>query len=563
MTFYTPISVREAVEHVNYHWFLPAVQRPYDWGERYKKKYFIKSLFDSILREYPIGTLIIWDTPLKIPYREFLREFDSRTLAPIQSPGKWGGKQLIYDGQQRLQSLYSCLKHNFERDILCFDLLFNKCDNREPEGFEFFKLHQKIEPRYLRLDELYKCKDTSRNKIEFRHTLKERIGELSTDENTIFEDNFDTLWKLFVGTEVKLLSYYPIKKDFTKEEVLDIFKRINTTGMRLTNSEILFSKIKSYDYLFEEKIWKRSKKIEEHTGGFSFDPDDILQLIYLIKIGSMKVDPERVDESDLKDFKEIWDELETPLQSFFSDFLFGEFRINRSNIVNSKNALVPIILFFYYMRKKHNIKYVNFSHKSKQNLKKYFILSQLKDWWLQSYIDNTKILIEKKITGLSEKEFPFIELRNLADKKRDIELNSDDLVESQWFSLKILTPKRQYHFVGDADARFNPEKDHIFPLHPDTEEPFDHEKYNELIDILWNLQPIKGDINEMKDDGLPQVFFEKNPEYLELYDHLPSPNIRDEIWLFKNVDKFVNVRKKKMLSFIEKEYGVYIKEVRE
>ena len=37
--------------------WLPNIQRPFVW-----KKEQIESLFDSIMREYPIGTLLIWKT---------------------------------------------------------------------------------------------------------------------------------------------------------------------------------------------------------------------------------------------------------------------------------------------------------------------------------------------------------------------------------------------------------------------------------------------------------------------------------------------------------------------
>ena len=78
--FYTPVSIREAIENVNNSWYLPAIQRPYDWGNRHKKEDFIYKLFDSIIREYPIGTLIIWETDQPIPYRPFITDFNSEKL---------------------------------------------------------------------------------------------------------------------------------------------------------------------------------------------------------------------------------------------------------------------------------------------------------------------------------------------------------------------------------------------------------------------------------------------------------------------------------------------------
>lgn len=100
--FYQPISLREAVENVNDTWYLPAIQRPYDWGERDKKESFIYKLFDSIIREYPIGTLIVWNTGKKIPFRPFHDDYDSEKLPRIMDKGLWSRKDklLIYDGQR-------------------------------------------------------------------------------------------------------------------------------------------------------------------------------------------------------------------------------------------------------------------------------------------------------------------------------------------------------------------------------------------------------------------------------------------------------------------------------
>src|SRR3990172_3407544 len=139
--YYKPISIREAVRNINETWFLPAIQRPYDWGERTKKEQFIYQLFDSLLRRYPIGTLIIWETKQKIPFRDFLTDYNSEKLARIRDKGLWGkhDKNLVYDGQQRLQSLYSCLKYTFHNKILCYDLLFDPDLNKEPQGFSFFQ----------------------------------------------------------------------------------------------------------------------------------------------------------------------------------------------------------------------------------------------------------------------------------------------------------------------------------------------------------------------------------------------------------------------------------------
>jgi hypothetical protein len=247
--FYKPISLRQAIENVNSTWFLPAIQRPYDWGERHRKEEFIYSLFDSILREYPIGTLIVWETDKEIAYRPFLSDFDSKKLTKIMDKGCWGKKDkgLVYDGQQRLQSIFSGLKFTFHGKVLCFNLLFDRHSRREAKGFKFFAKHSDPDVGYIRLNEIYSC--NIRHLAEFEdkiiNNLKESIDGFGKKQELIAKDNLKQLWKLLVEKDTKILSYYPLQSDLSEKEVLDVFKRINTTGMQLTNSEILFSEIKS------------------------------------------------------------------------------------------------------------------------------------------------------------------------------------------------------------------------------------------------------------------------------------------------------------------------------
>ena len=47
--------------------WLPNIQRPFVWDEDQ-----ICRLFDSILREYPISTLLIWKTDSRIRRRKFI-----------------------------------------------------------------------------------------------------------------------------------------------------------------------------------------------------------------------------------------------------------------------------------------------------------------------------------------------------------------------------------------------------------------------------------------------------------------------------------------------------------
>ena len=99
--------------------WLPNIQRPFVWGEEQ-----IYRLFDSILREYPISTLLIWKTNSTIRRRKFIDNWkDSIRLVDFYVPSDTKKKCLVLDGQQRLQSLFIALTGSFEGRELYFDIL--------------------------------------------------------------------------------------------------------------------------------------------------------------------------------------------------------------------------------------------------------------------------------------------------------------------------------------------------------------------------------------------------------------------------------------------------------
>ena len=90
--------------------WLPNIQRPFVWSEEQ-----ICRLFDSILREYPISTLLVWKTTSDIRRRKFIDNWKSTLrLSDFYVPEDTKKKNLVLDGQQRLQSLYIALHGSYE-----------------------------------------------------------------------------------------------------------------------------------------------------------------------------------------------------------------------------------------------------------------------------------------------------------------------------------------------------------------------------------------------------------------------------------------------------------------
>ena len=99
--------------------WLPNIQRAFVWSEDQ-----ICRLFDSILREYPIGTLLIWKTRSKIRHRKFIDNYRNvLRLTDFYMPEHDKKKCLVLDGQQRLQSLFIGLCGSYEGRALYLDIL--------------------------------------------------------------------------------------------------------------------------------------------------------------------------------------------------------------------------------------------------------------------------------------------------------------------------------------------------------------------------------------------------------------------------------------------------------
>lgn len=572
---YQGISIREAIDSINNGWFLPALQRPYVWGSRHDNEIYICKLFDSLLKSYPIGGLIVWKTREKIPYREFEKHYKPGIYKELEDQGVHGrDKWLIYDGQQRLQTLYSCLNYTFNGKVLVFDMLHDPASNNDPEetGFTFVEKNSDLEPNVIRMNELFSKQPDDEKRI-YRKEILSRIDEVTEKQEALVENNLDRLWDVFVKDGRDSLAYFEVNTSDSKV-VDEIFIRLNTGGVALSLADILFSRIKANIPRFEEQLQEFSKDILGITGGYLFDAYNILQVIYLLEKRGVRVDPKKVKDNELGKFKTTWEKLEHPLQSFFSDYLYGQFKVNQSSIIPRHLALLPIVVYFYEIYSKGKT-FRDIDSNNLTKINKYFIKSQINDWNLQSFIDNfSRIILEEAMACKGLFDFPLDKIESFVAastrSKRDTDLLESTFVDYRWFALKVLTPARAYLFTPDYRGRFNPEIDHIFPQKLQGRD----KTYEDAVDIIWNMQPMKGQINLFKSNIHPKLFFTNQAtnkkgdqvvgsKYLSEYEFLfpvtqsGEIDFGDPIW--DDPISFISKRREKMIDFLKTRYDLVLK----
>jgi uncharacterized protein with ParB-like and HNH nuclease domain len=248
---------------------LPAIQRDFVWEEEK-----IIRLFDSVLRSYPIGIALLWETYEPLQYREFERDFTPGTLHHFRDNKQKRRLKLVLDGQQRLNSFYVALKGTFDHRNLYFDVL----SGRDSDDYSDVKYHF----QFATEDEIRKLNEAAATiAYEGRHSedgasrtywlrvcdiigqdpsdlvrLRNQVSEslqLEPEDKIRMELNFGKLaYALSQNDEIlktqTIDSNLPAddKTRKTQFDILEIFVRVNIEGMRLSRSDLIVSMLRLY-----------------------------------------------------------------------------------------------------------------------------------------------------------------------------------------------------------------------------------------------------------------------------------------------------------------------------
>jgi hypothetical protein len=230
---------------------LPDLQRDFVWNEGQ-----IRTLLDSIMRDYPFGSLLFWNTQfLEVVYREFTSAFvqGQNFQTAVKSPGQ--KKRMVLDGQQRLQSLYLAFAGTYNGRRLYFNITSGP-DSKAPADdedlgrnyrFEFWRDDETSRPkRLIRVADVIGWADRYEDD-EIDEVVK--AVPLVTEEATLGRRNLRLLRRVFTRdlVPITVIDEDVIKADQAKtiNEILDIFDRVNSGGTRLSRSELMFSLIKT------------------------------------------------------------------------------------------------------------------------------------------------------------------------------------------------------------------------------------------------------------------------------------------------------------------------------
>jgi hypothetical protein len=474
---YKPKTLFSLIEEINKSIFLPHIQRPFVWEEDQ-----IVRLFDSLMRSYPIQTLLFWRTKNEIKARRFMDniEWDPDLSdyyeASISKDGM--DKTFVLDGQQRIQSLYAIFKGTIESDVGAkresyFDVTSGAPPTTGDLAFTLKFSPDKLSLPWLRVSDLF-------GKYQQRNT-----GELADEINDTLDKNDDTKPSAEQETQEarrerqrrtrnnmnQLMSILREEKhfwiqtldgvanDYPYKRVLEIFVRVNSGGTKLDASDLMFAAMKEGWDDIEQAIEETTELLNGAKLGF--DKTFPLKCLLVAHGKGAEASPEKfTDQSGeqlLRDMEANWAQGEAAFKQL-RDFMTQELKIYSDKIIRSYNSFIPLFDFFY-----HN---PSPTPRDRTLMRAYHYKAQLFGWYSQG-TDATINVLHNIVGKTLPNGFPLNEIKKQFEgRTNETLLKRHHLGENRlrFILLNLIYVSRMGTSPFDVKFKGNePHIDHIYP----------------------------------------------------------------------------------------------------
>lgn len=246
----TTLTVNQLIEKIDTGELgLPELQRPFIW-----KDSKVRDLFDSLMRGYPIGYLMLWECP----------SLEKKKSIGVDLHSYDSPKEVIIDGQQRLTSLYAVMKGkkviNSKFDEKSIIISYNPLQDKFEVGYQATKK----DPEWIyNISDVYTTSSSFKYINSFIKRLSEyrecKGGVLTEAEQDTISENINAI----VNLKNHTLPVFDIKANAEEEDVSEIFVRVNSGGVSLKQNDFILTLLSLY--------WDEGRKeIEEFSKESTF-----------------------------------------------------------------------------------------------------------------------------------------------------------------------------------------------------------------------------------------------------------------------------------------------------
>lgn len=572
--FQSPITIAQAIERIHRNeYLLPAFQRDFVWSAEQ-----IEKLFDSLMKGYPISSMLFWKvkggTKTDFRFYKFLSAFIQyhRICNDPIPTDNINDFYAVLDGQQRLTSLYIGLcgsyaykdyrkrwdysEYNFPTRHLYFNISRKYTQEESDREFIFSFVDKNIsKEKDLFIDKSNEKWFRVGKILALHQDYNYGIDEFAEDNN-IDKESKRLLRLLDNVIHTKLNINFYEEDEQKPDKAVNIFIRINSGGTALSFSDILMSIANCKQMDAKTEI----KNLVEHvrSKGFNISHDFILKsFLYLYHkdvrslITSFNLGFIELVENNWTRIRDAVSNLFDLLRSFgLTDFT-----------MTSYNAAMPILYYLY-----HKDIYQDFYKKMGNRedceiIKKWLFSILLRRAFgasADSVLAQSRRAYTTDITGSYIKEtvtlFPATEINSEIRKLSDV---GDDFIEDLLYSQK----DSRYSFpilammYPNLDYRNNNfHQDHLHPAsaYNDLEEK-DKEKYGwQVYNSILNLQMLDANENESKNAKPLEKWVSEQTRNKDMRKFMEDHLIPDTDLSLSNFSDFIEKRKAMLVQRIRK-----------
>ncbi len=304
---------------------IPKFQRDFVWSIDKTA-----NLLDSILKGYPIGTFILWQTDERIN--------DIKNVGNLEIPPTPDGTKVQYvlDGQQRITSLYAAylgakIQKVGEKKITDYsDIVVNLDVDINDNGEQVITAIPTGE-EYISLNDV----------LNFSFKKAKALSDKFSEAKLEIIDSYSTAFKTYDFSTVVLR-----KEDI--DSAIEVFTRINTGGQTLTLFEIMSAKTYDEKQHFDMQAkWLEFIKELKEIKYESISSTIVLSLLSLVLSRTKECKRKTILSLDKQDIIDTWDKVISALKDSI-DYFRTTYRIPVSHLLPYDSLLVPFAYFFYY-----------------------------------------------------------------------------------------------------------------------------------------------------------------------------------------------------------------------
>jgi len=546
-------SIRKIVKYLNNPdeeggFWLPNIQRSFVWTEVQ-----ICRLFDSIMREYPIGTLLVWKTYSDIRRRRFIDNFRltyNKNLSVFYMIPDKIKKCLVLDGQQRLQALYIGLCGSYEGHELFFDVLSGNIALPDDIKYRFVFLNP-ADGRFP----LIKFKDivfSNDDPLSVAESIIRNAGrELSDDERRRISHHVGLVFQRFHSEDG--ITYQEVdstdNKDlYSEDDVVEIFIRANAGGTMLNKSDLLFALLtSSWD---DADIQMESLLEDLNRYGFIFTRDFVLKTCLTLLNHGARYEVLKFRKPGVREkIEQEWDNISSSIRDVL-DYVRGKTYIKCDKALPSYLVLIPLVYVRYHYPQ---------AWKQAKDMDRFILRSSL----ARAFSGTPDQLIDDCVAEINKIQgFDYDRIVSvIRSAGRSLELTESTLWQMGYGTDTIhLLFNLWYRDFNYTPAYENnlPQIDHIFPqsllrkvtvTNPETGHPvmkYREADRNQLANCMLLTQEENG--FQGKSAIPPEVWFsDKDSSYLEMH-AIPTDR---ELWKINHFEDFIRERRKLILTKLQ------------